>query len=265
MPPSRDNLAPMAPKDPACAEAPQTGTPSPGERAHVSAVFVLSLAELLRGGARTPRALTAMAARHRQQGDVYAPVFERIAIAVREEGNTLADALHTERRFFTPRFLAAMTLANLGGELFRVFVQRLRGYVPAFQAAPPTPAPDFPVMQNETSELCFLFGHLILERASQPEIQQWLPRVFSPAMRLPVTHLLGRFFDQGLPLSQSCLKTPPFNDPEVVLAVRVGEERNQVGRELLSLAQWLIERDRLEERLRMLDWILPGAPPPPTG
>jgi len=236
------------------------GPRSPHERAHTSAAFTLSLAELLRAGAKTPDALTAMAARHRQQGDRYAPVFERIAVAVREEGRTLAEAVRAERPFFTPRFVAALTLANLGGQLFRVFVQRLRDTVPLFQSAAPSPTLDFPLMENETSEFCFFFGHLILERASQPEVHHWLPRMFSPRLRLPVTHLLGRFYDQGLLLSQACTRTPPFNDPEMVLAVRVGEELNQVGRELLTLAHWLVEREKLEERLRFVDWILPGTP-----
>ena len=242
------------------ADAGPPGARLPSERATASAVFTLSLAELLRAGAKTPRALTAMAARHRRERAPYAPVFERIAVAVREEGRTLAQAIHAERLHFTPRFVAAFTLANLGGELFRVFVQRLRDTLPSFEAVPPSPTSDFPVMANETCEFCFFFGHLILERASQPEVHQWLPRMFSPRLRLPVTHVLGRFFDQGLLLSQAFARTPPFNDPEMVLAVQVGEELNQVGRELLSLARWLVERDRLEERLRMVDWILPGSP-----
>jgi hypothetical protein len=252
----------MAVPDHPPADADSLGPHSQHGRAHASAALTLSLAELLRAGAKTPRALTAMAARHRQQGDPYAPVFERIAVAVREEGRTLAEAVRAERSFFTPRFVAAMTLANLGGQLFRVFVQRLRECVPLFQSTSPSPTLDFPLMKNETSEFCFFFGHLILERASQPEVHQWLPRMFSPHLRLPVIHLLARFYDQGLLLSQAFGRTPPFNDPEMVLAVRVGEELNKVGRELLTLAHWLGEREKLEERLRLVDWILPGTPEP---
>jgi type II secretory pathway component PulF len=250
----------MAAPDNASAHSGPPEARSKHERAHTSAAFALSLAELLRAGAKTPRALTAMAARHRQQRDPDAPVFERIAIAVREEGRTLAEAVRTERTFFTSRFVAALTLANLGGQLFRVFVQRLREYVPLFQAASPSAELDFPVMHNETSEFCFFFGHLILERASQPEVHLWLPRMFSPQLRLPATHLLGRFYDQGLLLSQAFARTSPFNDPEMVLAIRVGEELNKVGRELLTLANWLLEREKLEERMRMTDWVLPGSP-----
>lgn len=252
------NLKAMAGSKETQSEVASRRAESQRERAYASAAFTLSLAELLRAGAKTPRALTAMAARHRRQRDGYAPVFERIAVAVREEGRTLAEAIQAERRHFTPRWVAALTLANLGGQLFRVFVQRLREYVPLLEATPPSAVIEFPVMRNETSEFCFFFGHLILERASQPEVHHWLPQMFSARLRLPVTHLLGRFFDQGIPLSQAFTRTPPFDDPEMVLAIRVGEEFNKVGQELLTLAHWLIERESLEERLRMVDWILPG-------
>jgi type II secretory pathway component PulF len=231
------------------------------ERAHHSATFTLSLAELLRAGAKTPRALTAMAARHRDQNTPHAPVINRIATAVREQGLSLAQAIKQERQHFTPRFLAAITLANLGGQLFKTFVDRLHQSVQLFLDAPPDSQPDFPIFRNEPSEFCFLFGHLIVERASQPDIQQWLPKVFSQQLRLPATHLLARFFDQGILLSNAFSKTPPFHDPEMILAVRVGEEINQVGRELISLSRWIVEREQLEERLRMIDWILPPAPP----
>lgn len=238
--------------------------PSPSQRALASAAFALSLSELLRAGARTPRALTAMAARHRQQEDAWSPVFDRIAVAVREEGRTLFEAVHAERRFFTPRFVALLALANLSGQLFHRLVGRLRDYVQEFQGTTPSLALDFPQMRNEIHEFCFLFGHLILERASQPAVQEWLPKVFTAQLRLPVTLLLGRFFDQGILLSAAMGRTPPFNDPEMILAVRVGEELNRVGRELLALADWLVERERIEERLRGVEWILPGAPDPPS-
>ncbi|MFM1945017.1 MAG: hypothetical protein RI897_3999 [Verrucomicrobiota bacterium] len=235
------------------------------ERAHHSAAFTLSLAELLRAGAKTPRALTAMAARHRDQNTPHAPVIDHIATAVRERGLSLAQAIRQQRHYFTPRFLATITLANLGGQLFKTFVDRLHESVQLFVDSPPDSLPDFPVFRNEPSEFCFLFGHLIIERASQPEIQHWLPQVFSQQLRLPVTHLLARFFDQGILLSNAFSKTPPFHDPEMVLAVRVGEEINQVGRELINLSRWIVEREKLEERIRMIDWILPPPPTPESG
>jgi type II secretory pathway component PulF len=79
-------------------------------------------------------------------------------------------------------------------------------------------------------------------------------------LRLPVTRLLARFFDQGLLLSEAFARTPPFHDPEMVLVIQAGEESNQVGRELLALADWLQEREALEERLRLTEWILPDRP-----
>jgi type II secretory pathway component PulF len=232
------------------------------KRALASADLALGLAELLRAGTRAPEALTAIAARHRQRDDPWAPVLERIAVGVREEGRSLFEAVHAERQTFTPRFVAVLALANLGGMLFRVFVGRLRDYLrPLPELAPPA-LPEFPWMQNEMREFCFYFGHLTVERASQPEVQRWLPRIFSPKLRLPVTHLLGRYFDQGILLSEACAKTPPFHDPEMVLALQAGEESNQVGRELIALADWLREREELEARLRWSEWVLPDQPGP---
>jgi type II secretory pathway component PulF len=233
-------------------------------RALASAGLALGLAELLRSGTRAPEALAAIAARHRQQNDPWATVLERVAVGVRDEGRSLFEAVHAERPAFTPRFVAALALANLGGKLFRVFVGRLRDYVRRLPELPPAALPDFPWMRNEIREFCFYFGHLTVERASQTEVQHWLPRIFTARLRLPVTHLLGRFFDQGILLSQAFAKTPPFHDPEMVLAIQAGEERNQVGRELLALADWLQEREALEERLRLNEWILPDRPDTPA-
>jgi type II secretory pathway component PulF len=230
------------------------------DRALASAGLALGLAELLRSGTRAPEALVAIAARHRQQKDSWAPALERVALGVRDGGRSLFEAVHAERHSFTPRFVAVLALANLGGTLFRIFVGRLRDYVRHLPELPPAALPEFPWMRNEVREFCFYFGHLTVERASQTEVQQWLPRIFTPRLRLPVSHLLGRFFDQGLLLSDAFAKTSPFQDPEMVLAIQAGEECNQVGRELLALADWLQERETLEERLRLTEWILPDRP-----
>lgn len=216
-------------------------------RAIASAKLALSLAELLRAGTGIPQALTAIAARRRQADDALAPVFGRIAQAVFEE-----------KRVFTERFLAILALANLSGPLFKTFIERLRQAVGDFNALPPDALDDFPPVQDEVQEFCFFLGHLANERASQPEVQRWLPRVFTPRLRLQATLVLARFYDQGLLLSEAFARTPPFNDPEMVLAVQVGEEINRVGRELIELARWLAERRALEERLRLTDFIVPG-------
>lgn len=230
------------------------------ERAVASAELALSLAELLRAGSVLPRALTAMGARRRQQGDPDAAVFERIAVAVRDQGRSLFEAVLTERAAFTPRFVAVLALANLGGPLFRTVVRRLREWVTDFNALPPEEGEDFPPFQDEVREFCFLLGHLTAEGASQPEVQRWLPQVFTPRLRLLATHVLARFYDQGLLLSEAFARTPPFNDPEMVLAVQAGEEYNRVGRELIELADWLAARRRLEERLRFGDYLQPAQP-----
>jgi hypothetical protein len=233
-------------------------------RALASAALALGLAELLRSGTRAPEALAAIAARHRQQKDPWAPVLEQVAVGVRDEGRSLFDAVHAERHAFTPRFVAVLALANLGGTLFRVFVGRLRDYVRGLPEVSAASLHEFPWMRNEVREFCFYFGHLTVERASQTEVQHWLPQIFTPKLRLPVTHLLGRFFDQGILLSEAFAKTPPFHDAEMVLAIQAGEESNQVGRELLALADWLREREALEQRLRLNEWILPDRPEAPT-
>lgn len=228
----------------------------------------MSLAELLRAGALVPAALTAMAARRRQNGDPLAPAFERIATAVRAGGRSVFEAVFEERAVFAPRFVAVLALANLGGPLFRTFVERLREFVDDFNALPPEAADDFPPLRDEVREFCFLLGHLIGEGASQPEIQRWLPLVFSPRVRRLTTIVLARFYDQGLLLSEAFERTPPFDDPEMVLAIQAGEEVNRVGHELIELANWLDQRRRLDERLRLADWVVPtrlSGDPPPAG
>jgi len=230
------------------------------ERAFTSAELALALAELLRAGTLLPEALAAIAARRRQQQDTCAPEFERIAVGVTEEGRSLFEAIHAEKAWFTPRFMAVMALANLGGQVFQVFVGRLREWVSDFSEMPADKAVDFPPLKSEVREFCFLFGHLTIERVSQPEVQRWLPRVFTPKLRLPATHVLARFFDQGLLLSEAFERTPPFNDPEMVLAIQSGEALNRVGQGLLELADWLVERERLEERMRLSDWVVPIRP-----
>lgn len=229
------------------------------ERAIVSAEVALGLAELLRAGTGLPQAVTAMAARRRQAGDPLAPVFERIALAVREEGRTLFQAVSLEKRLFTDRFVALLALANLGGPLFKTIVERLGQAVRDFNLLPPEALEDFPPMRDEVQEFCFLLGHLANERASQPEIQRWLPRVFTARLRLQATLVLARFYEQGLLLSDAFLRTPPFNDPEMVLAVQAGEQVNRVGRELIELAHWLAQRRLLEERLRLTEFVVPAA------
>ncbi len=227
------------------------------ERAIASAALSLSLAELLRAGTLLPQALTAVALQRRQRGDPMAAVFERVAVAVRDEGQSLFEAVQRERAAFTQRFVAILALANLGGPLFRAFVRRLREFVLEFNALPPEALDDFPPMQDEVREFCFFFGHLTHEEASQPEIQRWLPLIFTPRLRLVATHVLARFYDQGLLLSEAFLRTPPFNDAEMVLAVQAGEDLNRVGRELIDLADWLIQRRILEERLRWGELLVP--------
>lgn len=233
------------------------------ERAIASAELTLSLAELLRAGTGLPQALTAIAARRRRAGDPLAPVFERIALGVREEGKSLFQAVAREKPVFTERFVAILALANLGGPLFKTFVQRLRGFVQDFNALPPAALDDFPPLQDEVREFCFFFGHLTQAGASQPEIQRWLPRMLTSKLRLQASLVLARFYDQGLLLSEAFFRTPPFNDPEMILAVQAGEAINRVGRELVELAGWLEQRKILEERLRLTEFILP-APPPGT-
>ncbi len=230
-------------------------------RAIVSAELSLGLAELLRAGALLPDVLTALAARRQQRNDNLAPAFARIASAVREGGLTLFDAVHHEQKVFTPRFVAILALANLGGPLFRTFIRRLRSFVTAFNELPADAkeTEDFPPMEDEVRELCFFFGHLTHEKASQSAIQHWLPRILTPQLRLVATHLLGRFYDQGLELSEAFRRTPPFDDPEMILAVEAGETTNRVGLELIELADWLAHRRRLEERLRFTDMVIaPG-------
>lgn len=250
-----------------------SGERQPGahERAIASAQLALSLAELLQAGTLLAPALTAIAARRRQRKDRWAPVFERIASAVREEGRSLFDAIWREHAVFTTRFVALMALAQLGGPLFRVIVARFRGYVDAFNALAPEAADDFPPMPDEVREFCFYLGHAIREKASQPEIQRWLPQVFTPRLRLAATLVMARFYDQGLLLSEAFYRTPPFNDAEMVLAVQAGEQRSAVGTELIELADWLDRRRQLEERVRMAELVLPdlgaspaGAPPNPA-
>lgn len=228
------------------------------ERAIASAELSLSLSELLRAGTMLPQALGAVAGQRRQRGDPFAAVFERIAVAVRDEGQSLFQAVANEKGVFTQRFVAILALANLGGPLFRTFVRRLREFVQEFNQLPPDALDDFPPMKDEVREFCFFFGHLTQEEASQPEIQRWLPLIFTPRPRLVATHLLARFYDQGLLLSEAFQRTPPFNDPEMILAVQAGEELNRVGRELIDLADWLVQRRMLEERLRWGDLLTPG-------
>lgn len=237
------------------------------ERAIASAELVLSLAELLRGGTLLPPALTAIAARRRHRGDTLAPLFERIATGVRDDGLALFEAVAREKVAFTPRLVAILALANLGGPLFRTFVRRLREFVHEFNALPPAESEDFPAMRDEVREFCFFFGHLVHEKASQPEIQRWLPLVFTPRLRLATTHLLARFYDQGLLLSEAFRRTPPFQDPEMVVAVEAGEAFNRLGLELIELADWLAQRRLLEERLRLGDFVSPPtlAGPGPAG
>lgn len=231
--------------------------PRSRERAIASAELALSLAELLRARSLLPQAVTAIAAQRRHRGDSLAPVFERMAVGIRDEGLSLFDAVAREKAAFTPRLVAILALANLGGPLFRVFVQRLHALVHEFNALPATePVEDFPVMPDEVREFCFFFGHLVHEKASQPEIQRWLPQVFTVRLRLVTTHLLARFYDQGLLLSEAFRRTPPFNDPEMILAVEAGEAFNRLGLELIELADWLVQRRRLEERLRLGDLVV---------
>lgn len=227
------------------------------ERAIASAELALSLAELLRAGALLPDVLAAVAARRSQNHDPLAPVFERIARGVRDDGLSLFEAVHQEHRVFTRRFVAVLALANLGGQLFRAFVKRLREFVQVFNALPPEALNDFPPMADEVREFCFFLGHLIFEKASQAEVQQWLPRIFTPKIRLAATHTLARFYDQGLLLSRAFARTPPFNDPEMVLAVEAGEQISRVGAELIDLAHWLDQRRILEERLRFGEILVP--------
>jgi type II secretory pathway component PulF len=228
------------------------------DRALASAQLALSLGELLRAGTLLAPALTAIAAQRRQCADRWAPAFERIATAVREEGHTLFGAVNREHALFSPRFIAVLALAQLGGPLFRVFVERFRGFVDVYTALPPEAATDFPPMPDEIREFCFFLGHLIREKASQPEIQRWLPQMFTARTRLLVTLVLARFYDQGLLLSDAFFRTPPFNDAEMVLAVQAGEQRSAVGTELIELADWLDRRRMLEERVRMSEMVLPG-------
>jgi len=225
----------------------------------------LSLCELLRAGTRIPAAVTAIAARRRLAGDPLAPVFDRIALAVREEGRSLFQAVVLEKRLFTERFIALLALANLSGPLFRTFVERLGRAVREFNALPPESLDDFPPFGDEVQEFCFLLGHLANEKASQPEVQRWLPRVFTSRLRLQVTLVLARFYDQGLLLSEAFARTPPFNDPEMVLAVQAGEAINRVGRELIELAPWLAQRRLLEERLRLSEFVVPAVPASGSG
>jgi hypothetical protein len=244
---------------------PGAGSPAPApSRAIASAHLALSLAELLRAGSLIPDALAAWAAAQSRHDPAGAAPFQRIADAVRCAGLSLSEAAHRERASFTPRFLAILSLANLSGQLFRTFLQRLREFARDFHDLPPAAQADFPPMTDEVREFCFFFGHLTVERASQPETQRWLPRIFTPRLRLPATHLLARFFDQGLLLSDALARTPPFDDPEIILAVQAGEERNRVGAELVQLADWLVERRRLRERLRCLDCVLPVAAQSPS-
>lgn len=229
------------------------------ERAFASAELALSLAELLRAGTGVPQALTAIAARRRWAKDRLAPVFERIAVAVREEGKSPVQAVMQEKGVFSDRFIAVLALANLGGPLFKTFIEWSRQAVMKFNTLPSHALNDFPPMADEVEEFCFFLGHLINERASQPEIQRWLPRIFTPKLRLPATLVLARFYDQGLLLSEAFARTPPFNDPEMILAVQAGEQLNRVGRELIELSRWLAERRALQERLRLGDYVVPPA------
>jgi type II secretory pathway component PulF len=246
------------------AESAAGGSPdpprTPRERAIASAGLALSLAELLRAGTGLAPAVTAIAARRRQASDPLAPVFERIALAVREEGRSLFQAVVQEKRLFTDRLLALLALANLGGPLFKIFVERLGRAVRDFNALPPEALDDFPPVPDEVQEFCFLLGHLANEKASQPEVQRWLPRVFTPKLRLQATLVLARFYDQGLLLSEAFARTPPFNDPEMILAVQAGEQVNRVGSELIELAHWLAQRRVLEQRLRLTEFVVPAAP-----
>lgn len=230
------------------------------ERAVASAGLALSLTELLRAGALLPDSLTAIAASRRSRNDPLAPVFGRMAGAVREDGWSLFQAVQHEQAVFSPRFVALLAVANLGGPVFRAFVGRFRGFVDRFNALPVGEGTDFPMFDDEVREFCFHFGHLTLEKASQPTIQHWLPRVFTNRMRLAVMHVLTRFYDQGLLLSEAFRRTPPFDDAEMVLAVEAGEQVNRTGAELIELADWLRQRRLLEERLRASELILPSTP-----
>lgn len=247
-------------------EHPDTVPPEPNrplrmrERAVVSAELALSLAELLRARTLLPQAVAAIAAQRRHRGDPLGPMFERVATAVRDGGITLFEAILAEKAAFTPRFLAILALANLGGPLFRTFVHRLRSFVHDFNRLPADRLDDFPPMEDEVREFCFFFGHLVHEKASQPEIQRWLPQIFTARLRLVATHVLARFYDQGLLLSEAFRRTPPFNDPEMLLAVEAGEAFNRLGLELIELADWLIQRRILEERLRLGDFVTPRLP-----
>ncbi|MCX8109334.1 MAG: hypothetical protein N3G20_11085 [Verrucomicrobiae bacterium] len=229
------------------------------ERAFASAELALSLAELLRAGAGLPQALMAIAARRRWAKDRLAPVFERIAVAVCEEGKSPVQAVMQERGVFSDRFIAILALANLAGPLFKTFIEWSRQAVLRVNALPPHDMNDFPPMTDEVQEFCFFFGHLLNERASQPEIQRWLPRIFTTKLRLQATLVLARFFEQGLLLSEAFARTPPFNDPEMVLAVQAGEQLDRVGRELIELSRWWAERRALQERLRLTDYVVPPA------
>lgn len=233
-------------------------------RAIASAEVSLALAQLLRAGARLPEVVSAMATRRRQINDVATPAFERIAAGVRDGGQSLFQAIRREQALFTPRFIAVLALANLGGPLFRTFVHRLREFVDDFNELPAEAAVDFPPLSDERREFCFFLGHLTHEKASQAEIQHWLPRMFTPRLRLVATHVLARFYDQGLELSEAFQRTPPFNDAEMVLAIEAGERMNRVGLELIELADWLTHRRRLEERLRFGDYLQPVLPADPA-
>jgi type II secretory pathway component PulF len=226
-----------------------------------SAGLALSLTELLRAGALLPDTLNAIAESRRARQDPLAPVFLRMAKAVQADGWSLFQAVQREQAEFSPRFVALLAVANLGGPVFRAFVGRFREFVERFNDQPVGEGTDFPILDDEVREFCFHFGHLTMEKASQPAVQQWLPKVFTHRMRLAVTHVLSRFYDQGLLLSEAFRRTPPFDDPEMVLAVEAGEQINRTGAELIELADWLRQRRLLEERLRTADLILPATPP----
>lgn len=230
------------------------------ERAVASAGLALSLTELLRAGALLPDTLTAIAGSRRAREDPLAVMFTRMAAAVRDDGWSLFQAVQREQARFTPRFVALLAVANLGGPVFRAFVGRFREFVDRFNALPLEESIDFPPFEDEVREFCYHFGHLTMEKASQPAIQQWFPKVFTSRMRLVVTHLLARFYDQGLLLSEAFRRTPPFDDAEMVLAVEAGEQINRTGAELIELADWLRQRRLLEERLRASELILPSTP-----
>lgn len=257
-----------APELPAAQPPGPAGTNARRERAVNSAQLALSLSELLRTGALLPDVFRAIADRRQQAGDPLAPLFDRMARGIRDDGLSLFEVVVREKRRFTSRFMAYLALANLNGQVLRACIGRLRGMVRRFNELPAGEDGDFPPLGDEVLEFCHLFGHLTREKASQSAIQQWLPQVFTARLRLPATLVLGRFYDQGLLLSEAFQKTPPFDDPEMVLAVQAGEELNRVGEELIELADWLDQRRRLEERLRWNDLVLSRSrlgdgPPPP--